>query len=153
MRIRIGKVGRPHGVDGSFVVVEASDDPRWWQVGSRFLADGEQVEVVGARRSSGRPVVLLDRAVERGVALEVEESALPPTEAGEYYSYQLVGLDVVEESGRALGTVKAVVAGVANDALELDSGVLLPMIEDCVLAVDLDARCIRVARGFAGDES
>jgi 16S rRNA processing protein RimM len=149
VRILIGRVGRPHGIDGSFVVVDASDDPRWWKVGARFLAAGEEVEVVGTRRASGRPVVRLDRPVERGAVLEVEESALPPTEADEYYAYQLVGLDVVEESGRALGRVRAVNPGVANDALELENGQLLPMIEDCVLEVDLAARRVLVAAGFA----
>jgi ribosomal 30S subunit maturation factor RimM len=38
---------------------------------------------------------------------------------------------------------------VANDVLELDSGVLLPRVEDCVLRVDLDAPLIEVAKGFS----
>jgi ribosomal 30S subunit maturation factor RimM len=41
-----------------------------------------------------------------------------------------------------------VTPGVANDVLELDSGVLLPMIEDCVHRVDLEAGRITVAPGF-----
>jgi ribosomal 30S subunit maturation factor RimM len=45
--------------------------------------------------------------------------------------------------------VQAVTPGVANDVLELSSGVLLPMIEDCVRSVDLDAGRITVAVGFA----
>ena len=64
----------------------------------------------------------LDRAVERGALLEVERDALPPTEDDEYYAFELVGLPVVEETGRELGSVKAVTPGVANDVLELDSG-------------------------------
>jgi ribosomal 30S subunit maturation factor RimM len=55
----------------------------------------------------------------------------------------------VEETGRVLGTVKAVTPGVANDLLELDSDVLLPMVEDCVRNIDLTARRIDVADGFA----
>jgi ribosomal 30S subunit maturation factor RimM len=54
----------------------------------------------------------------------------------------------VEETGRELGNVKAVTPGIANDVLELDGGVLLPMIEDCVQRVDLEARRITVATGF-----
>jgi 16S rRNA processing protein RimM len=81
--------------------------------------------------------------------IEVERDALPPTEDDEYYAFELVGLPVVEENGRELGTVKSVTTGVANDVLELDSGVLLPMIEDCVLDVDLTGGRIRVAEGFA----
>ena len=56
----------------------------------------------------------------------------------------------MEENGRALGSVKVVTPGVANDVLELDSGVLLPMVEECILKVDLEASRITVAEGFAG---
>jgi 16S rRNA processing protein RimM len=149
VRVRIGKVGRPHGIDGAFFVEQPSDDERWWKTGASFLAGGEPVEVVTHRRSSGRPVVKLDRDVERGTLLEVERDALPPTEADEYYAFELVGLTVQEETGRELGSVKVVTAGIANDVLELDSGVLLPMVEDCVRSVDLDAGRIVVAPGFA----
>jgi 16S rRNA processing protein RimM len=151
-RVQIGRVGRPHGIDGAFFIEQPSSDDRWWQPGARFLAGGREAEVVAARRSSGRPVVKLDRAVERGAPIEVELEALPPTEDDEYYAFQLVGLPVVEETGRELGTVKLVTPGIANDVLELDSGVLLPMIEDCVRAVDLDAGRITVAPGFAEAE-
>jgi 16S rRNA processing protein RimM len=152
-RVQIGRVGKPHGIDGSFFIEQPSDDERWWQPGSSFLVGGRQAEVIGARRSSGRPVVRLDRAVERGETIEVARDALPPTEADEYYAFQLVGLLVLEETGRELGNVRVVTPGVANDVLELDTGVLLPMIEDCVLDVDLDGRQIRIAVGFAGPET
>jgi 16S rRNA processing protein RimM len=149
VRVRIGRVGRPHGLDGAFFVEHASDDERWWRAGTRFHANGGEVEVVASRRSSGRPVIKLDRSVPRGTWLEVERARLPAPAAGEYYVFQLVGLEVVEEGGRDLGRVKGVAPGVANDVLELDSGRALPMVEDCVLAVDLDEGRILVAPGFA----
>ena len=149
MKVRIGRVGRPHGLDGAFVVEDASTDERWWQVGARFQAGGDPVEVVGARRASGRPVVKLDRDVERGALLEVDHAELPPTDEDEYYAFELVGLEVVEEGGRPLGTVKAVIPGVANDVLDLGGDVLLPIVEDCILRVDLAAGLIEVAAGFA----
>jgi 16S rRNA processing protein RimM len=148
-RVQIGRVGRPHGIDGSFFVEQPSDDERWWKPGARFFAGGQEAEVVAARRSSGRPVVRLDQDVERGTPIEVDRAALPPTEEDEYYAFQLVGLPVVEETGRELGSVQAVRPGVANDVLELSSGILLPMIEDCVQAVDLAGGRITVASGFA----
>ena len=147
--VRIGRVGRPHGIDGAFFVEQPSSDARWWKTGATFLAGGEQVAVVGHRTSSGRPEIRLDKPVERGTVLEVPREALPPTEEDEYYAFQLLGLPVEEESGRALGTVKAVTPGVANDVLELDTGILLPMVEDCVRDIDLGARRILVAAGFA----
>jgi ribosomal 30S subunit maturation factor RimM len=130
-------------------VEEPSDDARWWQTGARFLAAGRAVEVVAHRRSSGRPVIKVEPPVERGALLEVERADLPPTADDEYYAFQLVGLEVVEETGRLLGTVNAVTPGVANDVLELDSGLLLPMVEECVRSIDLEERRIDVSAGFA----
>jgi 16S rRNA processing protein RimM len=149
VRVRIGKVGRPHGIDGAFFVEQPSDDKRWWTTGATFLAGGREVEVVAHRTSSGRPVIKVDPPAERGALLEVERDSLPPTEEDEYYAFELVGLAVVEESGRELGTVKAVLPGIANDVLELDGAVLLPMVEDCIRSVDLRAGRIVVAEGFA----
>ena len=149
MRVQIGRVGKPHGIDGAFFIEQPSTDARWWKVGSTFLVGGAPVEVVAARRSSGRPIVKLDRAVDRGSPIEVERDALPATGEDEYYAFELVGLPVVEENGRELGIVKAVTTGIANDVLELDSGVLLPMIEDCVREIDLAGGRILVATGFA----
>ena len=149
MRVVIGKVGRPHGIDGAFFVEQPSADPRWWKTGATFLAGGTPVAVVAHRTSSGRPVIKVDPPVERGALLEVERDSLPPTGEDEWYAFELVGLSVVEETGRELGRVQAVNQGVANDVLELDSGVLLPMVEDCVRSVDTSRARITVAAGFA----
>ncbi|HEY3181899.1 MAG TPA: ribosome maturation factor RimM [Gaiellaceae bacterium] len=148
-RVVIGRVGRSHGLDGSFVVEDASEDERWFAVGARVLAGGDEVEVVSSKRAGGRPVVKLDRAVPRGTPLEVERSALPAPDADEYYVFQLIGLAVRQEDGRPLGKVTTVSAGVANDVLELDSGLALPMVEDCVRDIDLEAGHILVAPGFS----
>ena len=149
-RVVVGRVGKPHGLDGAFFVEHASDDGRWFATGARLWAGDDEVEVVAARRGAGgRPVIRLDREVARGTDLEVPVEALPPTEEGEYYAFQLVGLEVVEEGGRRLGRVVEVEPGVANDALALDSGLLLPIVEACVRDVDLAAGRILVAPGFS----
>ena len=149
MRVRIGRVGRPHGIDGAFFVEQPSADDRWWKTGARFLAAGTPVQVVAHRTSSGRPVIKVEPPVERGAALEVERDQLPPTGEDEWYAFELVGLEVVEESGRVLGTVRSVEPGVANDVLDLGDDVLLPMVEDCVRQVDVVGGRIVVAEGFA----
>ncbi len=150
-RIVVGQVGRPHGLDGAFVVEHASEDNRWFEVGSQLLAGDAEVKVVSSRRGSGgRPVIKLDADVARGTRLEVPQEALPLTEADEYYIFELIGLEVFEEPGeRPLGRVKRVIPGVANDALELDSGVLLPLVGACVNDIDITAGRILVAPGFS----
>ncbi len=147
----IGRVGRPHGLDGAFVVERASDDDRRWQVGASLLVDGRRATVEASRRvGGGRRAIRLDRPVERGAELAVDVSELPSPEADSYYAFQLVGLLVVDEHGGALGRVVAVLPGAANDNLELEGGRLVPLIEDAVRSVDLERATIVVDRGFLG---
>jgi 16S rRNA processing protein RimM len=150
--VSVGRVGRPHGTDGAFVVERASDDLRRYEVGSRLWVAGEPAKVVLSRRvGGGRRAIKLDRSVERGMELTVPRSELPQPEPDSFYVADLVGLEVVEEGGRVLGVVEDVLPGPANDALELDSGLLLPLVEECVLEVDLDQGRVLVRRGFADD--
>jgi 16S rRNA processing protein RimM len=147
--VTIGRVGRPHGLDGSFVVENASEDLERFAPGASVLLDGEQAEVMESKRAGGRPVIRLDRPAARGGTLQVRRAELPDPEPGSYYVFQLVGLDVEEDGGRELGKVTDVAPGVANDVLELDSGLALPLVEACVREVDLERRRILVAPGFA----
>jgi 16S rRNA processing protein RimM len=149
--VPIGRVGRPHGLDGAFVVERASDDDRRWQVGASLLVDGRRATIEASRRvGGGRRAIRLDRPVERGTELAVDVSELPSPEADSYYAFQLVGLLVVDEHGGALGRVVAVHPGAANDNLELEGGRLVPLIEDAVRSVDLERGSILVDRGFLG---
>jgi len=147
----VGRVGKPHGLDGSFVVEDASNDPARFSVGAEVWVDGEPARVVSRKEARGRPVVLLDRPVGRGKPLTVPVGLLSPPTGDGYYVFQLVGLKVEEEGGRELGQVSDVASGVANDVLELDSGLALPMVEECIRDIDLSAGRIVVARGFAED--
>lgn len=147
----VGRVGRPHGLDGSFFVERPSDDPRRLRRGATVWVGGEPVQVVASKHGAGgRPVIRLDRPVERGAELTVPVSELPPPADGGFYVFRLIGLEVVDEAGEVLGRVQDVSPGIANDVIELDTRLALPMHEDCVLDVDLDAGRIVVASGFSG---
>jgi 16S rRNA processing protein RimM len=151
VRVQIGKVGRPHGLEGAFIVEDASDDPQRFADGATLIVGGEPAQVVESKRAGGRPVIRLDREVPRGASIEVERSALPEPEENEFYAFQLVGLEVEEAGGRKLGRVTEVSSGPANDVLELDTGLALPLVDACVQEVDLDAGRIVVEPGFSAD--
>jgi 16S rRNA processing protein RimM len=149
----VGRVGKPHGVRGAFFVEGPSEREDAFAVGAVVLAGGEPAKVVSfARGSGGRPVITLDRHVERGTELMVERAALPALDDDEFYVFDLVGLSVEQEDGRLLGRVREVLQYPANDVLELDSGVSLPLVEACVRSVDVEGGRIVVAEGFADPE-
>jgi 16S rRNA processing protein RimM len=152
--VRVGQVGKPHGLDGGFFVDGASERQAVFAQGATLYAAGEPATVVASRHGSGgRPVIRLDRHVERGAELAVARATLPSlSDEDEFYVFQLVGLNVEEEGGRLLGRVREVLEYPGNDVLELDSGASLPLVEACVRQVDLAGGRIVVVAGFADPE-
>jgi 16S rRNA processing protein RimM len=147
-RITVGRVGKPHGIKGAFFVEHGSEAPERFAVGAQLYVDGEPAEVVESKRAGGRPVIRLDNEPRRGSKLEVDRAALPENGPDEYYVFQLVGLDVTRVGGVRLGRVTNVETGIANDVLELDTGLLLPLVGACVREIDLNAGTIVVEPGF-----
>jgi len=147
--IAVGRVGRPHGLDGAFIVERQSDDPARFRVGAHLVVGGIEAEVVTSRTvGGGRVAIKLDRAVERGATLEVRRGDLPRPEPDTWYVFELEGLHVEDETGAAMGRVTAVHPGTANDNVELDDGTLVPLIDDALVAVDVAGGRIVVRAGF-----
>jgi 16S rRNA processing protein RimM len=148
VKVVVGRVGKPHGLEGAFVVEQASEEPERFVVGARVVVEGGEAEIVEAKRAGGRPVIRLDRSVRRGAALEVDRESLPDLGPDRYYVADLVGCTVERDDDVRLGTVTQVHDLPANAVIELDNGLLLPLVDACVREVDLAARRILVAPGF-----
>lgn len=147
--VEIGRVGRPHGLDGAFVVERPSDAPERFAVGATVWVAGSPAKILLARRvGGGRLAIKLDGPVERGEALAIRRADLPEPSPDHFYVFQLVGLEAVEAGGAFLGRVRDVLPGTANDNLELEDGRLVPLIEDAVESVDLAAGRIVLNPGF-----
>jgi len=147
--VQVGRVGRPHGTDGAFVVEVASEDEARWAIGATVLVDGEPARITLSRQvGGGRRAIRLDRPVARGAELAVRLGDLPTPEPDSYYAFQLVGLFVVDDAGTEVGVVVDVAPGRANDNLELDDGRLVPLIEDAIRELDVEGRRIVVDRAF-----
>jgi 16S rRNA processing protein RimM len=145
----VGRVGRPHGLDGAFVVERPSDDPDRFRPGAILWVEGRPAKVIGSRRvGGGRLAIKLDRVVERGRPLSVRLGDLPEPHPDHFYVFQLVGLQVVSRAGGPLGRVDDVLPGAANDNLVLEDGTLVPMIEDAIDEIDLASRRIVVNPDF-----
>jgi 16S rRNA processing protein RimM len=146
-----GRVGRPHGLDGFFHVT----DPR-----PQLLTLGAELEGLGRildrKGTDDRPVLRVEAASDRTAAealrgreLLVDDAVIPPLGEDEYYAEQLEGCTVADGE-RALGVVVRLMALPSCEALELDSGLIVPLVRDAVREVDVDAKRIEVDAEFLG---
>jgi 16S rRNA processing protein RimM len=144
-----GRVGRPHGLDGSFHVIRPSPD----------LAGAETVVVAGrphvVERRAGtpeRPIIRLVGCSSRSdaEALRGGELLVPVVlEPDEYWARDLAGCTVVDGT-REVGVVSRMVALPSCEALEVGE-LLIPMVRDAIRSIDLEARRIDVDMGFVGE--
>ncbi len=146
--VTAGRVGRPHGLDGSFAVLEPQHP---LAPGTAVTVAGKQWRVERRAGTDQRPLVRLEGVAEREAAAELGGELLMVSETdapladGEWLAADLVGCEVAQ-----LGSVRRVLAGPSCDVLELEDGTLVPLVTDAVIAVDLSARRIEVDRGFLG---
>jgi 16S rRNA processing protein RimM len=155
--IDAGRVGRPHGLDGSFHVTRALGD---------VFGEGTEVEVAGRpmriERRAGtaeRPILRLegcatreDAEALRGETLRVPD-ALVPIEEDEYWAHELEGC-AVHDGPTEVGTVRRMLTLPSCEALEVDRAgggdVLVPLVSDAIRGIDREARRIDVDMGFVG---
>lgn len=78
-----------------------------------------------------------------GTILSVPEVELPTPEPGEFYAYQLEGLEVVTRDGGHVGTVDHLFPTGSNEVLVVRDGpreYLIPVIADVIRTIDLAGR-------------
>jgi 16S rRNA processing protein RimM len=159
--LHAGRVGRPHGLDGSFHVVE---------VNAGLLGSVDSVSVCGrelgiVRRAgtASRPILRLEGSEDReaaealrGSQLLVPREAAPDLEEDEWWATDLIGC-AVHDGARAVGTVRRMLELPSCEVLEVareegGGDLLVPLVTDAVRAVDIDARTIDVDLGFLGED-
>ena len=152
----MGRIVAAFGTKGELRVLSQTDFPSRFDPGAKLWIEREPdaFTVEHSRWQKGQAVLKLaelgdrDRAEELcGRWLRVPGSDLAELEEGEYYLFQLIGLSVVADDGRALGAVREVLQTGANDVYVVDTAkgeLLLPAIKDVVKNVDLQAGAITV---------
>ena len=155
--LNAGRVGRPHGLDGSFHVTR----PRavLLRLGGMVRIGGHVHEIVRRAGTEERPILRLRGIDDRPGAealreadLLVERADAPPLPEGEYWSEDLEGCAVMTPEGRQLGVVDAMRALPSCEVLEVGE-LLVPMVGDAVVSIDVAARRIVVDPGFLGVET
>ena len=156
--IEIAKVLKPHGIHGEVKVQLFSNNfDEFSNRGFAFVKQGEghrRIEYTVVRVSSPYVFVKIDGVETRNDAetlhgdfLFIERSDLETPEEGEYYVLDLIGLDVVDSSGKKLGMLKDILQHGAADVYVVsgESGFMFPALKRVIQKVDIGAGVIVVS--------
>jgi 16S rRNA processing protein RimM len=154
-----GRVGRPHGLDGSFYVTGAR--PRLLTIGTIVTVAGRGAEIVRRAGTERRPILRLegveDRAAAeslRGTELTVQAEQAPRLGEGEWWAHELEGCEVTDGE-RRLGTVSRMIELPSCEVLEVQrepggATLLVPMVRDAIRSVEVSRKRVEVDAGFLG---
>lgn len=153
----VGKLRRPHGVNGEILMDVETDFPERLRRGKTIYVGEEHMPLKiktirpqnQARLLSFAEYTDCDQVgVLRNNLVYVKAADLPRLPEGEYYYHQLLNLRVVDEQGQELGVLTEILETGANDVYVVTSPdgleLLFPAIEDVLLGVDLEKRQITV---------
>lgn len=151
----IGQVTRPHGVRGEFRATIHTEQPeRFGWLKQVFLSPDEdgrgavRYEVAAARLHQKQAIVQLREissreqvdAIRHHWLLVAPEDAIP-LEEGEYYLYQLIGLQVYADTGEQLGVVVEVLETGANNVFVVqgtEGELLLPDVPEVIQTIEFE---------------
>jgi 16S rRNA processing protein RimM len=154
-----GRVGRAHGLDGSFVVTRPR--PPLLVLGASLRIGGSEREVVRRAGTDEKPIVRLEGVEAREAAealrdqeLLVRRAAAPPLDDDEYWPEDLEGCTVTDGDVH-VGIVSALIGYPSVDVLEVEregaDPLLVPMVRDAIRSVDVAAKRIDVSLAFMGE--
>ena len=126
-RIALAAVAGAHGVKGELRLKLFSDSVESLSRHETVYVGGVERRLLSVRDGGNTAVAKIDgitgrSAAEalRGSLVEIDRSALPPLDDGEYYHVDLIGLCAVDTDGKHVGTVAAVENYGAGDLLEIE---------------------------------
>jgi 16S rRNA processing protein RimM len=158
--LRAGRVGSPHGLDGSFHVSDPR--PQLLGQGACVMVAERQLRIVRRAGTDRRVIVRLEGLEDRpaaqqlrGQELLVPRAQAPELEPDEWWAEDLEGC-AVHDGAIAVGTVRRLLALPSCEVLEVaragaQGDLLVPLIRDAVRSVDIDGREIEIDLQFLGE--
>jgi 16S rRNA processing protein RimM len=128
-RIALAAIAGAHGIKGELRLKLFSDSAESLSRHDKLYVAGAERRLLSIRDSGKTAVARLEGVEDRSAAealrgslVEIDRSALPPLDQGEYYHADLIGLPAVDREGVPVGVVAAVENYGAGDLLEIERG-------------------------------
>ncbi len=146
--ITIGTILAPWGVKGKLKVTVATDFPQRFAASSKVYINRQPMTIDNTEWHKGKAIIKLNTidSIEEakklpGQLVEIHRSQLQPLPEGQYYHFQLIGLEVRTTQGELLGNITEILSTPSNDNYVVSGAkgeILIPAVEDVIKSVDLD---------------
>ena len=150
----VGRILAPWGIKGEVKVEVITDFPERFAPRNLVYLNSQPYAIESCRPHKQFLVLKLaaidsvDAAEKlRGGDLTIPRAELPELPEGQYYIFQLIGLDVVTTEGKRLGQVTDIMTTASNDVYIVEGKrgeILIPAIEDVVKSIDLKKGTITI---------
>lgn len=144
----IGYILAPWGVKGKLKVKVVTDFSQRFARSAKVYVNRQPMTIDHVEWHKGNAVVKLAQidTIEmgqrlRGQPVEIHHSQVYPLPEGQYYHFQLIGLEVWTTQGERLGNITEILTAESNDIYVVSSvsgEILIPAIEDVVKSIDSD---------------
>jgi len=152
-RLRVGVISSVHGIHGECKIFPTTDDMNRYKKLKKVYVDDRELKIEQVKFFKNMVICKFegidtpeDMQKLRQKDLMIDREDAVPLEEGENYITDLIGLNVVDESGKVLGVCENIFPTGANQVMEVkgDKNFLVPYIKQCILSVDLNAKEIRI---------
>lgn len=158
--IVIGEILKPQGIRGEVKVRPLLDDPADICSVKRVFIGGQEHKVLAARAGGGFAFLALSGVADRNAAellrgkeISALRSEVPAPGEGRYYIVDVIGCEVVTESGRRLGEIADILPA-HTDVYVLKEGekeYMFPAAEGVIVDVDTEGGRVTVSEKRIGE--
>ena len=146
--VTIGEILAPWGIEGKLKVEVVTEFPQRFAPSSKVYVNQQPITIDSCIWHKGKAIIKLNTidSIEdaqrlRGQPIEIHHSQLKPLPEGQYYHFQLIGLEVWTTQGELLGKITEILTSKSNDTYVVHGAkgeALIPAIEDVVKSINLN---------------
>ncbi len=154
-KIQIGQIVNAVGLKGEVKIYNYSNAKERYEELDYIYANQDKYEIENVRYMKETVILKLKGINDRNTAeamktkgVYIDESQLEELPEGSYYIRDIIGFNVADEKGIKIGILNDVLQNTAQDLYEIkgENGnkILIPGVEEFILDIDLDKKCIKV---------
>lgn len=152
----IGRIAAPHGIRGEVKITLETVFPERFDVGKTITLTDRKGNYQEYKIKLSRPhkemvIVKLEGVNDRtqaelmrGLEIVIDENEVGELPSDSYFVFELIGMKMITDEGKEVGTITQVLQGGASDIYVTDTDIMIPAVKEFVVSVDKKNRVVTI---------